>query len=249
MRALILADSRGSRPRNPSSVPSDHLMPLGGKPLVMRQIAALRAGGVTEIAVVRGLPTATIDVPDIIYFTHERWAETGPVMSLTAAAAWLKSGPVLISDANVFYPHDLVHRLGSVRGNLVIAYDRKWRDLWTRRFADPLANAEVFRRSGAGNLLEIGGIPTDINAVHGQPIGLLKCTPNAWQAVETLLAALDVQTRDQLEVLELLQRLLTANSIPIGTVGTDGQWGQIATTNDAPLYESMAAAGELFLEG
>ena len=42
-------------------------------------------------------------------------------------------------------------------GALVISYDRLWRELWTRRFADPLSDAETFQHRGAGELLEIGG--------------------------------------------------------------------------------------------
>ena len=49
------------------------------------------------------------------------WAETGTVMSLAAANAWLRSSPVIVSDPDIFFPPDLVHRLGSVRGSLVVA--------------------------------------------------------------------------------------------------------------------------------
>ena len=82
---------------------------------------------------------------------------SAPSWPLRLPTAWLRSDPVIVSDANIFYSHDLVHRLGSVRGNLVLAFDRTWHDLWARRFTDPLAHAEIFRRSGSGNLLEIGG--------------------------------------------------------------------------------------------
>ncbi len=124
MRALILAAGGGKRSGQSGERLPDYLTPFGGKPLIIRQIAALHGGGVTEIAVVRAPQAAKIDVPDITCFVHERGAEIGTVMALTAATAWLRSGPVIVSDANIFYPHDLVHRLGSVRGNLVLAYDR-----------------------------------------------------------------------------------------------------------------------------
>lgn len=244
MRALILSLSRDNQP-------GEFGLPvlLDGKPLIMRQIAALRGGGVTEIAAVRSASATASDVPGITYFTHEQSTETGAVMALAAADAWLRTTPVIVSADNIFYSHELVHRIGSVRGNLVLAFDRTWRDLWSRQFTDPLAHAEAFRRSGSGNLLEIGGTPTDINMIHGQPIRLLKFTPNAWQAVEALLATLDASTRDGLDLTSLLQGLLAARSVPIGTVGTDGQWGQIDTPSDVALYEAMAKAGDLLLEG
>jgi choline kinase len=190
-----------------------------------------------------------IDYPDVIYFENKRWADTGAVMSLAAADAWLRSGPVIVSDSDIFYQQDLVHRLGSVRGSLVVAYDRQWRDLWIRRFGDPLKGAETFRRGGAGNLLEIGGKPTNIDEVEGQYMGLLKFTPSAWQAVDTLLAELDAPTRDQLTMTGLLQRLLAKKSVGIGTVGTDGKWGKIDTSEDLGLYRRMLGDSQLLLQG
>jgi len=45
----------------------------------------------------------------------------------------------------------------------------------------------------------------------------------------------------------LLRRLL-AQGETIGTVGTDGQWGEIDNPEDVALYESMVREGELLLE-
>jgi hypothetical protein len=72
--------------------------------------------------------------------------------------------------------------------------------LWTRRFADPLADTETFRINAAGQLLEIGGKTTRIEDIEGQYVGLLKFTPSAWSAAELLLSTLDAQIRDRLDV-------------------------------------------------
>lgn len=98
-------------------------------------------------------------------------------------------------------------------------------------------------------MLEIGGKTTNIAEIDGRFMGLLKFTPTAWQAVDGLLAGLDEPTRDGLDMIGLLQRLLALKSLPIGTVGTDGQWGEIASAADVALYEGMAAEGQLVLEG
>jgi len=91
---------------------------------------------------------------------------------------------------------------------LVISYDRAWRRLWTRRFADLLADAETFRIDNAGQLLEICGRTTQIEGIGGQYMGLFKFTPPAWSVVEALLDPLDPPTRDRLDVTGLLRRLL-----------------------------------------
>jgi len=139
--------------------------------------------------------------------------------------------------------------LAGAPGELVICYDRTWRRLWTRRFADPLADAETFRINAEGQLLEIGGKTTRIEDIEGQYMGLFKFTPPAWSAVEALLSTLDEAICNRLDVTGLLRRLLAQNEVPIGTFGTEGQWGEIDNPEDVALYRNMVREGDLLLEG
>jgi len=248
MRALILAAGRGSRMGRLGDDRPKCLVDLNGQPLIERQVAALRRGGVDEIGIVRGYRAEMIDFPGLSYFANERWAETNMVMSLAAAAPWLRSGSVIVSYADIFYRNELVRGLASAPGQLVISYDRAWRRLWSRRFADPLADAETFRIDAAGQLLEIGGKTTRIEDIQGQYMGLLKFTPPAWSAVEALLNTLDAPIRDSLDATGLLRRLLAGKELSIGTLGTDGQWGEIDNPEDVALYQKMVREGELLLE-
>jgi len=248
MRAIILAAGRGSRMGATGDERPKCLVELEGKPLLDRQIAALRRGGVEEIGIVRGYRAEMLNFPGLSYFDNERWAQTNMVMSLAAAAAWLHSGPVIVSYADIFYRAGLVRGLANASGALVISYDRAWRRLWTRRFADPLSDAETFRLGAAGELLEIGGKTAKIEDIEGQYMGLLKFTPAAWSAVEALLATLDPPTRDRLDMTGLLRRLLAGKIIPITTFGTDGQWGEIDNPGDVALYQTMIREGDLQLE-
>jgi choline kinase len=248
MRAVILAAGRGSRLGHLGGDRPKCLVELEGKPLIERQIAALRRGGMDEIGVVRGYRAEMIDFPGLTYFANERWAETNMVMSLAAAASWLRSGPVIVSYGDIFYRSELVRGLAGTPGPLVITYDRAWRMLWTRRFADPLADAETFRINAAGQLLEIGGKTTRIEDIQGQYMGLFKFTPPAWNAVEALLGRLEAPIRNRLDVTGLLRRLLTGREFSIGTFGTDGQWGEIDNPQDVALYQDMVREGDLLLE-
>jgi choline kinase len=224
------------------------LVELDGKPLLDRQMAALRRGGVEEIGIVRGYRAEMLSLPGLSCFDNERWAQTNMVMSLAAASAWLRSGPVIVSYADIFYRAALVRGLMDAAGEMVISYDRAWRRLWTRRFADPLSDAETFRIDAAGQLLEIGGKTARIEDIEGQYMGLLKFTPAAWSAVEAHLATLDQPTRDRLDMTGLLRRLLAEKIISITTFGTDGQWGEIDNPGDVALYQTMIREGELELE-
>ena len=248
MRALILAAGRGSRMGPLGNDLPKCLVPLAGVPLIERQIAALRRGGIDEIGVVRGYRAEAIRLPGVSWFANHRWAETNMVLSLAAADVWLRSGPLIVSYADIFYRGDLVRGLAGAPGPLVVAWDRCWRTLWARRFRDPLADAETFQIDNAGRLLEIGGKTRRIEEIQGQYMGLLKFTPEAWSAVADLLAELDETTRNRLDMTGLLRRLLAGDRLPIGTFATDGQWGEIDNPADLALYEGLVRSGELQLE-
>jgi len=248
IRGVILAAGRGSRLRHLGGDRPKCLVDLEGRPLIERQIAALRRGGVDDIGIVRGYRAEMINFPGLTYFANPRWAETNMVVSLAAALPWLRAAPVIVSYGDIFYRSELVRGLAGAPGQLVITYDRGWRRLWARRFTEPLADAETFRIDAAGRLLEIGGETTRIEEIQGQYMGLFKFTPPAWNVVETLLGRLDEATRNRLDVTGLLRRLLADPSFPIGTFGTDGQWGEIDSPEDVALYRKMVRDGELVLE-
>jgi L-glutamine-phosphate cytidylyltransferase len=248
MRALILAAGRGSRMGKLGDERPKCLVELQGRPLLERQVAALRRGGAGEIGVVRGYQAAKFNFPGLTYFDNKRWAETNMVMSLAAAAEWLRAGPVIVSYADIFYRGDLIQGLAAAPGSLVITYDRSWRQLWSRRFADPLSDAETFRLGPMGELLEIGGKTGRIEDIEGQYMGLLKFTPSAWDAVESLLDTLEAPIRDRLDMTGLLRRLLASGDISINTHATDGQWGEIDNPGDVELYQQMISDGDLILE-
>jgi L-glutamine-phosphate cytidylyltransferase len=247
-RAVILAAGRGSRMGPLGETRPKCLVQLAGRPLLDRQVAALRRGGIHEIGIVRGYRAEMLNYPGLSYFENERWAQTNMVMSLVAAAPWLRSGPVIVSYADIFYRSELIRGLIDAPGTAVISYDRAWRRLWTRRFADPLTDAETFRIDASGKLLEIGGRTATIGDIEGQYMGLLKITPTAWSVIEELLATLDAPVRDRLDMTGLLRLLLAEGKLSIGTLATNGQWGEIDNAGDVDLYQSMVRERELVLE-
>jgi L-glutamine-phosphate cytidylyltransferase len=247
MRAVILAAGRGSRMGPLGEGRPKCLVELAKMPLLRRQIAALHGGGVSSIGIVRGYLGKMIDVQDATYFENPRWAETNMVMSLTAAAQWLRSDSSIVSYADIFYGRDVVRELSAAAGDLVVAYDRNWRSLWTRRFDDPLSDAETFQIDQRGMLTDIGRRTTEIEQIQGQYMGLLKFTPQAWRAVEALLATVDEKRRERMDMTTLLRALLETG-FSIATVPITGQWGEIDSSRDLELYEEMVREGELCLE-
>lgn len=247
MRALILAAGRGSRMLDLTADRPKGLVELGGRPLLERQIAALRAGGVTEIAIATGYRAEQLAPYADRTFHNERWAETNMVRSLAGAAEWLERAPCLVSYADIVVTPPTVAALAACPADIAISYDPRWHDLWARRFADPLDDAETFHRAGDGRLVSIGAKPRALDEVQGQYMGLLRFTPAGWAAIRARLDGALAPRLDKLDMTSLLSDLLAAG-LTVQTVAAQGPWIEVDSGEDLALYARMMEAGELVLD-
>jgi choline kinase len=222
MKALVLAAGRGSRLGPFTADRPKCLVEIGGKSLLERQVAALRAAGAREVGVVIGWCAKAFQAKGLPTFENPRWADTTMVESLSAAEEWLLEGPVLVSYGDIVYGAATARRLAKVDAPLAISYDPGWEVLWRSRFDQPLDDAETFVRDGAGHLMDIGGRPATAAEVQGQYLGLLRFTPVAWSTVRELRSA-NAEVR-MLDMTGLLRHLVRSDLLQISTVPTAGPW-------------------------
>lgn len=244
MKALILAAGRGSRMGSATDEKPKCLTTLAGHTLLEMQLNALRGAGIQETALVTGYMHETLEAFGLPTFHNERWSMTNMVGSLQCAEEWLMKDTCIVSYADIFYSSASVQCLSRNSEQLAISYDPEWLRLWSRRFDDPLSDAETFRRDTGGRLIEIGQAAAHVDEIEGQYVGLLKFTPAAWQQVVDVIP--DRDTWDTLDMTSLLSRLI-ANGSNIGTEAILGDWGEVDSQADADVYEAMLAAGEIKL--
>jgi choline kinase len=244
MRAIILAAGRGSRMGQLTAAVPKCLVQLGGKPLIEWQIGALRAAGIGRIGIVTGWQPEQLVTRGFETFHNARWSETQMVMSLACASEWLATDTCIVSYSDIFYPASAVRALMDAPGDIAITYDPDWLALWSRRFAEPLSDAESFETDAAHFVSDIGRRTDDVRKIRGQYMGLLKFTRQGWQAARALLAALDRQEQDRLDMTSLLQRLVVARQ-RVRAVAVSGPWGEIDNEHDLALYSEDFAKGKL----
>jgi L-glutamine-phosphate cytidylyltransferase len=239
VRGLILAAGRGSRMGALTDASPKCLVEIGGRSLLDRQMTALREAGCAEIGIVQGWQGHLLKGYGLVGFENPRWQSSNMVRSLECAAAWLAHEVCLVSYSDIFYPAAAATKLASCTQDLAIAYDPDWLALWRQRFADPLADAETFRRSPDGSLLEIGGKTDDAAQIEGQYMGLLRFAPAGWKQVAAYLATLPPATADRLDMTGLLKALL-AQGTAIHAVAIDGPWGEVDSAADLELYRTWS---------
>lgn len=237
MKAIILAAGRGSRMKSLTDERPKCLVELRGKSLLAWQLAALRGAGISEIAIVTGYKRELLADQGLTEFHNSRWAETNMVSSLACADSWLQTEPCIVSYSDIFYSPSAVLSLITCDASLAVTYDPNWLELWTRRFGDPLLDAETFRLTPDNTLAEIGSTAKSVNDIQGQYMGLLRFTPESWAEIVRLRTGLPPQQRDKVHMTNTLQQVIDARQIPIHALPYVGEWGEVDSSEDLFLYQ------------
>ena len=236
MKAIILAAGRGSRMKEFTDNRPKCLVEFKGKALLHWQLQALSAAGIDEIAIVTGYQHDLLNNLGLKEFHNKRWAETNMVSSLEFADEWLRNFECIVSYSDIFYDKSAVQSLMVCKKLLSLTYDPNWLNLWTKRFGDPLLDAETFRISKTHLLTEIGNKPLSTYEIQGQYMGLVKLTPKSWLEIVRIRKELCSDIRDQMHMTGLLQRIIDASRIPISAIPYNGVWGEVDSMDDLKAY-------------
>lgn len=237
MKAIILAAGRGSRMKELTDDAPKCLVSLHGRPLIEWQLSALRQAGLSEIGIVTGYSRECLAGLALTEFHNPRWEETNMVASLACASQWLENDVCIVSYSDIFYDFTAVRALIACPADLAVTYDPNWLQIWAKRFADPLSDAETFRFSANGRLTEIGNRPRSLEDIEGQYMGLLRITPAGWGEMQRLRELLPPAEADRMHMTGTLQRVITASRVPIHVLPYDGIWGEVDTGEDLAAYQ------------
>lgn len=238
MKGIILAAGRGSRLGNHTDQKPKCLVEFHGRPLLEWQMESLRQGGVTDILIVGGYKHECLKTYESLIIPNKRWASSNMVVSLLCASPVLSNSTAIISYSDIFYPESLVMSLSRTSGDIVIAQDPNWYDLWEKRFKNPLEDAETFKTDNLGCVVEIGNRSKNIQNIEGQFMGLFKITPKGWNHIQNYLKSLSQAHIDRLDVTSLLSALIK-NGCNIHSVPCCGEWGEVDHASDIELYERI----------
>ena len=236
MKAIILAAGRGSRMKDMTDDRPKCLLELNGRPLLEWQRLALTEAGIEEIGIVTGYRREMLAQRGMVEFHNARWQQTNMLSSLACAKEWLEKETCIVSYSDIFYSASAVRSLMRSDAMLATTFDPDWRQLWEKRFGDPLLDAETFRLKPDGTLAEIGNKPRSVDEIEGQYMGLLRITPVAWAEIQRLRSVLPNDERDRMHMTGTLQRVIEAGRLPVHAVAYREPWGEVDSADDLAAY-------------
>lgn len=233
MRGIILAAGRGSRMGKMTDEKPKCLIELNGKTLIEHQLNAFKDAGIEDIALVTGYNRELLSKYGSKDFHNPRWESTNMVSSLLCADEWLIRHPCIVSYSDIYYTSEALRLLIKSKFDLGITYDPNWLELWSKRFIDPLVDAETFKiNKNTSVVSEIGNKPDSIAQIQGQYMGLLYITPKSWTQLKISRTSFSIKERDSLHMTTLLQRVIEDGLISLKGIKYEGIWSEYDTIND-----------------
>ncbi len=223
MRGIILAAGKGSRLNGTAGDLPKCLVRLGGTTLIEREIAALRAAGIDDIAVVVGCRADQVRRqcgPGIRFVENTRYAQTNSLYSLWLARPLLVDGFVVMNCDVLFHPQLLVDLLDSRHENaLLVAYG-----------GDELGDEEMKVQVRRGRVVQMAKTLAPDEA-DGENVGIVKFGA---EGARRLIACLDARVAAG-GLRDWAPRAFSdaASATPIYAIGTRGYpWIEIDFPDD-----------------
>ena len=237
MKALILAAGRGSRMKELTSNKPKCLLKIKKISLLERQIINFKSQGINDIGIVTGYKRDLLMHYNLQEFHNDKWEQTNMVYSLTKASKWLESETCIVSYGDIFYEPSAIKSLQENKSNLALTYDVNWFTLWSKRFNNPLSDAETFKLDESNNLLKIGEKTDNVNEIQGQYMGILKIKPLGWSKILNIINSINEDKFMRIDFTSLLNLLISKDDISIHCLPYKDKWGEVDHPSDFKIYE------------
>ncbi len=184
MKAIILAAGFGSRLMPLTKNQPKCMVEYKNKKIIDYEIQALKENNIDEICVVGGylfdvLKTYINQSYDsVTFYKNEDYDKTNMVQTLFCARDFLQKciedkQDLIISYADIVYFKNSIEKLKETKEDFAVIVDKEWKELWEKRFENPLDDAETLKLKD-DFIVELGKKAKTYDEIQGQYTGLFK---------------------------------------------------------------------------
>jgi L-glutamine-phosphate cytidylyltransferase len=239
MKMLILAAGQGKRLRPLTDNIPKCMVRYKDKPIIDHIIETAKRCGIEEIAVVSGYKKNILEEylkeSNLKFYSNYQFDSSNMVTTLFCAKKFMDDD-LIISYADIVYNDQVLEKLIKFDDNFGVIVDRKWKELWLKRMANPLDDAETLKIKN-GQIVELGKKPKNYMDVEGQYIGLIKISKKIINEVIKFYENLDKnsiyngQDFKKMYLTSFIQIAIN-NSFKIKPVFINGGWIEIDSPDD-----------------
>ena len=248
MKVIFLAAGQGTRLRPYTDDRPKCMVTLSGKPMLHYQLQVLSDLDipVTDQAIVGGYLKEKLDAPGLTLFSNPDYDKTNMVGTLFCARDWMKPGEdLIICYGDIIYEPRVMQAVIQCKGEVCIAADLNWRELWSLRMENPLDDAETFKvDQETGQILELGKKPESYNEIEAQYMGIIKIRGDKVSAFIDFYdnldksAIYDGKSFDNMYMTSFIQALID-NNWEVKPAYTEGGWIEVDSADDLCFYERV----------
>ena len=244
MRAIILAAGEGSRLRPFTENCPKCLVPYKGKPILDYQLEVMRECGLQDIVLIKGYKAEALQRPGMTYVLNPDYADTNMVYTLFCAESYFDSD-LLISYGDIIYEKSILEAILKSPAEFAVAVSLTWRELWQKRMADPLLDAESMKINERGLIAELGKKCTSYSEIQGQYMGLFKIRKSTVDEMRKVYHRLDKDAiydgkpYRKMFMTSFIQALID-RGFPVTAVGVTGDWLEIDRAEDLQVVSSFS---------
>ena len=234
MNVFILAAGKGTRLGKISASKPKCLTEIFGESLIKRNLTTFNKLNL-NVVLITGFASEKLEPLGLQTIHNRDFDDTNMVWSLYQAVHELENDFIICYGDIVISP-SIVATLLESPSEFAVVSDQNWLEYWTRRFDEPLSDAESFSINAIGNLVSVGEKAQNTNDIQGQYIGLIKVKGGSRSQFKKRLQQFceDEATYEiarKAYMTDFLQILIN-EGVQIKPVFVNGGWIEIDNPND-----------------
>ena len=212
------------------------MLDIKGKPLLARQVDALNAAGIKDIAVVAGYKKEAIDLPNLRLYAADD--SRGELASLMEASAELNRRTI-VTYGDILFDGEIVERLLQTEGDVVLVVDRASASDRPNRDLVRTSNAGANGRALGQRTDQLEAIGCDLPDANGEWIGMMMLSTRGANTLREIYAELAQAGEPVHEAASFAEAALTdllhavlARGLSVACIDTYKGWMEIDTFDD-----------------